>query len=214
MATAIKSVVDGSAESINSAAKMHGIPPTTLKNRLSGRVVDGTNPGPKPYLSSKEEEELRDYLVLANKMGYGKTRCQVKAIAGRVAVDKGVLRGARISDGWWRRFLQRNPDLSLRSGDATAYVRMNAMNKENLKFYFDLLEGVLDENNLKNHPEQIYNMDESGFPLNPRPPKVVALRGQKKVRYQCPGSKSQITVLASCSGTGQVSRVIVGEGIM
>ena len=101
-------------------------------------------------------------------------------------------------------FLQRHPRLSLRSGDSTGYVRMNAMNKENLKSYFDLLETVLHDNNLKVHPEQVYNMDETGLPLNPRPPKLVALRGQKKVRYQCSGSKNQITVLGCCSGTGQV----------
>ena len=73
---------------------------------------------------------------------------------------------------------------------------MNAMNESNLKTYFDLLDTLLEENDLKSHPEQIYNMDESGLPLNQRPPKVVAYRGQKKVCYQCSGSKSQIMELA------------------
>ena len=204
MDAAIKAVMNGSADSINAAARGHGVPPTTLKNRLSGRVVHGTNPGPVPYLSHYEEQELTEYLTQANTVGYGKTRHQIKVIAQRVAVDKGVLRSSRISDGWWRRFLQRHPDLSLRSGDSTGYVRMNAMNEENLKQYFSLLDSVLEDNNLKAHPEQIYNMDETGLPLNPKPPKVVALRGQKKVRYQCPGSKQQITVLGCCNGTGQV----------
>ena len=63
--------------------------------------------------------------------------------------DKGLLRGAQISDGWWRRFLQGHPDLSLRSGDSTGYVRMNAMNEENLKNYFDLLDTVLEEKTVK-----------------------------------------------------------------
>ncbi len=67
----------------------------------------------------------------------------------KVAVDKGVLRGARISDGWWHQFMKRHPNLSLRSGDSTGYARMNAMNEENLKVYFDLLDTVLEENNLK-----------------------------------------------------------------
>ena len=204
MDAAMKAVLIGSADSINAAARDHGVPPTTLKNRLSGRVLDGTNPGPVPYLSNEEEQELEEYLTEANKVGYGRTRRQVKVIAERVATEKGVLRGARISDGWWRRFLQRHPNLSLRSGDSTGYVRMNAMNRENLKHYFDLLKSVLEENNLMNHPEQIYNMDETGIPLNPKPPKVVALRGQKKVRYQCSGAKSQITVLGCSSGTGHV----------
>ena len=67
---------------------------------------------------------------------------------------------------------------------------MNA-NESNLKRYFDLLDTILEENYVKSHCELIYNMDESGLPLNPRPPKVVAFRSQKKVRYQCSGSKSQ-----------------------
>ena len=32
--------------SANKAADLHGVPRSTLKDRLSGRVVHGTNPGP------------------------------------------------------------------------------------------------------------------------------------------------------------------------
>ena len=116
MEAAIKSVLTSTADSINSAAREDGVPTTTLKNRLSGRVVHGTNPGPVPYLSSMEEEELVEYLSDANKIGYGKTRRQVKVIAQRVATEKGVLCSAHISHGWWRHFLQRHPQLSLHSG--------------------------------------------------------------------------------------------------
>ena len=86
---------------------------------------------------------------------------------------------------------------------------MNAMNESNLKTFFDLLDTILEENDLKTHPELIYNMDESGLFLNPRPPKVGAFRGQKKVRYQCSGYKSQITILRCCNGTGQVIPLFV-----
>ena len=72
MDAAIKAVMNQSVDSINAAARDHGVPPTTLKNRLSGRVVDGTNPGPVPYLSKEEEKDLEEYLIEANKIGYGK----------------------------------------------------------------------------------------------------------------------------------------------
>lgn len=202
MDAAIESVLSGTAISINRAAKDHGIPPTTLKDRLSGRVINGTKPGRVSYLGSDEEKELESYLTKANEVGYGKTRREVKAIAEKVAAEKGVLRCSHISDGWWRRFLQRHPNLSLRSGDATGHVRMNAMTKENITNYFDLLKSCIEENGLQNHPECIYNMDESGLPLDPKPPKVIALKGQRKVRYRCSGNKSQITVLGCCSATG------------
>jgi hypothetical protein len=47
------------------------------------------------------------------------------------------------------------------------------------------LEEVLDTHGLKEHPERIYNMDESGVPLDPKPPKVIAARGERKIRYRC-----------------------------
>ena len=58
--------------SINRAAMEHVVPPTTLKDRLSGRVKHGTKLGPKPYLSLEEEEELAHFLANCSKMGYGK----------------------------------------------------------------------------------------------------------------------------------------------
>ena len=41
--------------SANKAADLYGVPRSTLKDCLSGRVVHGTNPGPKPYLTRDEE---------------------------------------------------------------------------------------------------------------------------------------------------------------
>ena len=96
----------------------------------------------------------------------------------------------------------KNPALSLRSGDATAGVRIDAVNEENMRAYFALLKEVYDDLDFGGHPERIYNMDETGVPLDPRPPKVVAKKGQRKVRYRCSGQKSQITVIGCASATG------------
>ena len=83
-----------------------------------------------------------------------------------------------VSNGWWYRFLKRHPNLSLRSGDSTAGVRMDALSKKNLESYFELLKSVYDKYDFYGHPEAIYNMDETGVPLETPPPKVVARRGQ------------------------------------
>ncbi len=101
-------------------------------------------------------------------------------------------------------FLKRNPKLRLRAGDATANVRMNALSKKNLDHYFKLLKKEFDKYDFYAHPEAIYNMDETGVPLEPSPPKVVACKGQKKVRYRTSGKKSQVTVVGCGSATGQV----------
>ena len=44
-----------------------------------------------------------------------------------------------------------------------------AINSEILEHYFTLLKKTLEENDdLKNSPQWIYNMDESGVPLDPK----------------------------------------------
>ena len=197
---AAMALAQSSNVSANRAADLHGVPRSTLKDRLRGRVVHGTKPGPRPYLDTAEESELVDYLFESAKAGYGKTRQQVKGIAEKVANSKGVLKSKHISDGWWRRFLTRQPKLALRRGDTTAHVRMDAINRENIQNYYDLLKDVLDEHNLMDHPVQIYNMDETGVPFDPRPPKVVAPKG---LRYRSSGKKGQVTVVACASATGQ-----------
>ena len=87
--------------SANKAADLHGVPHSTLKDRLSGRVVHGTNPGPKPYLTRNEEMELSTHLIQAASIGLGKTRRDVKCIVGSYAKSKGILKGSTVSNGWW-----------------------------------------------------------------------------------------------------------------
>ena len=40
---------------VNQAAKEFGVPTTTLKDRISGRVKHGRNPGPDPYLTTEKK---------------------------------------------------------------------------------------------------------------------------------------------------------------
>ena len=191
--------------SANKAALLHGVPRSTLKDRLSGRVVHGRNPGPEPYLNVEEEQELAGHLINASNIGYGKTRQEVLNIVERYVERKEhtSLRSSTVTHGWWQKFLKRNPSLSLRAGDSTASIRMDAINAENLKNYYDQLRSLFDEYDFENHPEAIYNMDETGVPLKPRPPKIVAQKGKKKIRYQTSGQKQQITVIGCGSATGQ-----------
>ena len=98
--------------SIDRAAIEYGVPQTTLRDRISGRVTHGVNPGPKPYLNATAEVELSTFSQQCASIGYGKTRRDVLYIAQSTAEDKSVLKGAKISHGWWRRFLQMQGNLS------------------------------------------------------------------------------------------------------
>ena len=87
-----------------------------------------------------------------------KTQCALPT-----AENKGMLRKKVINTGWWRHFMERQNKLVLRKGDSTAFVRTDT---ENLNGYFNLLEDILKQNDLKNSPSQIYSVNETTVPLD------------------------------------------------
>ena len=125
-------------------------------------------------------------------------------IVQRVAKDKGVLKKDKISCGWFWRFREQNPTVSLRQGDSMAAVCFQCTTPEIIDEYYDLLETVLTEHELSDKPGQIYNVDETGVSLDPPKRKVCAKRGQKKVRQCGSGNRSKITVVASVGATGHI----------
>ena len=101
MAAAMKAVEDGG--SVRGAARNHGVPYSTLKDRVSGRVEYGTRPGPKPYLNV-EENELGQFLKNCASIGLRKTRRDAMHITEAVVRVKGTLK-KKITHGWWNCFL-------------------------------------------------------------------------------------------------------------
>ena len=80
---------------------------------------------------------------------------------------------------------------------------MDTVNAENMKAYFDLVCQIYYKHGFESSPECIYNMDETGVPLEPRPPKVVGSEVRKKIRYHTSGQKAQITVIGCGNEVGQ-----------
>jgi len=191
---------------VNEAAAQHNVPPTTLKNRLSGRVKHGTKPGPRGYLTTEEEEELSEFLIDCCKMGNGKTKKEIIQTVKRLVEKKRSKEGLPLvkfnGEGWWSRFMKRHPELSLRSSDPLSHCRSSAVSQPALDHYFGLLKKTLEVNGLMDKPNSIYNMDESGMPLDHRQPKRVAPRGIKKVHGPSSGNKTQITILACANAVG------------
>ena len=100
--------------------------------------------------------------------------------------------------------LSRHPTLSLRSTNPLSYVQTTALSPEKLSAYFDLLEKTLNEKGLLDKPNFIFNMDESGMPLDHKQLKRIATKGSKKVHGQASGNKSQVTIVACASAAGTV----------
>ena len=90
----------------------------------------------------------------------------------------------------------------MRAGETLAYRQATATNPETINNYFDQLEEILVSNSLGSCPSRVYNIDESGFPLQHRPGKRIVVRGQKHVIVPLSNDKTQVTVMACVSAAG------------
>ena len=192
-------VEKGTVPSARRAALKYDIPYSTLNDHISGKVKN-EKPGPAPYLNEEEEEELVNFLLKCGSIGYPKTRAQVLAIVQEIMNKRRP--GVTVTNGWWERFSKRHPNVCLKMSVPLSYVRAMAEDEVQLDSYFNLLETTLCENDIFDMPGRIYNCDETGMPLNPKPLKVVSERGAKNYSHICGPGKSQITVLACSSAAG------------
>ena len=110
----------------------------------------------------------------------------------------------QVTSGWWASFRKCHLQLTVCSASQLAYARAITEDPEVINPYYDLLEETLVKNDLMDKPTQIFNCDESGFPLDHKPGKVIGLKGQKSLNLTTSGDKAQVTVLACANASGYV----------
>lgn len=86
--------------------------------------------GPPKYLTDEEESDLVDFLANCAKIGYARTRKQVIALVQHM---KGI--EVTVTNGWWESFRRRHPDITLRTAEKLAYVRMVSSSSDILDNY-------------------------------------------------------------------------------
>lgn len=150
---------------------------------------------------------LKEYLLKASKMHYGLTRMQVRYLAYQYA--KALNRKCPASweannlagRDWFMGFMDRHPELSLRSPEATSLGRATSFNKHNVDAFLSNLKSVYDRYQLT--PDRIYNCDETGFTTAHNPPKVVAARGEKQIGQVTSADRDElVTVLCTVNAIG------------
>lgn len=157
--------------------------------------------------SCEEEVKLRDYLLTASKMHYGLTTVQVRKLAYQyaIAVNKNCPKSWEENNtagyDWFRGFMTRNHELSLRAPEATSLGRATSFNKTNVDSFLNNLRAVMEQYKL--NPDCIYNCDETGFTSVNTPPRVVAARGEKQVGQVTSAERGEtVTVLVTVNGIG------------
>ena len=167
---------------VNRAVEEYNVSRIALKDRFVRRVRHGSKSGPDPYLMSSKEGKLVSFLINACKMGHGKTKREVIDVVRRTVKKQKEKEGKDFEkckfngEGWWHKFVQRHPKLSLRTADALSFCWSNAVHQESLGYYFGLLNTTPEGNNVMDRACYIYNMDHTGMPWTTNNQSVLLIR--------------------------------------
>ena len=210
--------VSNQEHTCHSAAIAFGVPRRTLYNRVNGNM----KPRNQAYetnqnLTHVEEKELVRWITRLTITGYAPRYETLRQLAEIIRerrvkqMDDGEVQVKvydKIGKDWVPRFIQRHPELAsvrLRSIDS---VRIKDTAPEWLQRWFDDLKKVLVEFDIK--PENIYNMDESGFAIGEKEPGRVIINANIHQRYQAkPGRQEWVTVVECVCADGSIISPLV-----
>lgn len=157
----------------------------------------------------EEEKALVEYLLTCSKMNYGLTRQAAMKLAYEYATinSKKILNSWSSNNcagkDWFRGFMTRNPELSLRTPEATSLSRSTSFNKKNVTDFFENLKEVREKYQFEAH--NIYNCDETGCTTVQECPKVIASKHVRQVGQVTSAERgSLVTVCFAVNALGNV----------
>jgi hypothetical protein len=170
--------------SVWKAAKVYGVPETTLRQRALGRVdPEKSSSGVSPVLSLDEEAVFVDHLKVMASFGYGYTRAEVVNMASEYAFSLGKRdRNHPFSIKWFKGFMKRWPDLSVTKPRSLSAARAKSTSEDVVSSYFKELDTILKKYDLSDKPQCIYNIDEKGLQTEHRPPCIVGVSIQQHLQ--------------------------------
>lgn len=202
------------------AAEIYELPYTSLQRRVSfSRGVIKTRGG-QPALDENAEKILVDRLLHLASRGFGITPKAVRKYAFEFAERQKIKHNFNRKIGmagqdWFHRFMKRNKELTIRKPEGLSRARIDGMKREKVAEFFKTLETVVEKTNLRGRPECVYNVDETGIPLNNRPPNIIAQKGAKDVVSVTNVERGEnVTVLACMNATGQyIAPFVLFKGV-
>uniref|UniRef100_A0A2H1WY43 SFRICE_022156 n=1 Tax=Spodoptera frugiperda TaxID=7108 RepID=A0A2H1WY43_SPOFR len=195
------------------ASKSYNVPRGTIQSRLRKPCKD--LPGPRPVLSTEEEEVLVQWVVDCCRKGFPKRKSDLQLSvasflkkSGRENPFKDDIPGKK----WYDLFMRRHPELSERTAEAVTSASANVSEKD-IKGWFHKIELYLKENHyfdILQDPARVFNGDESNFQLCPKSGKVISLRGERDVyEVDHATAKTSLTVQFTFCANGDVTPPLV-----
>lgn len=135
-------------------------------------------------------------------IGFGLTVKQIRIVAYRLAEQAQIKHPFSTTKQcagwyWWASFKKRY-NLSLRTPESLSMNRAQSATREALNEFYKMVEELYIKLKVQNHPQRIWNLDESGFMFVMKSGKVVALTGKTHVYKQTFGERGTTTTVLPC----------------
>ena len=147
-----------------------------------------------------QERQLAKYLMRCADIYFGLSTKEVRKLAFELTVKYNLkapstwLENETAGEEWFRSFMKRNAELSVRVAQATSLSRATSFNRNNVNAFYDNLQIVMDRDHFE--PQDIYNVDETGVTTVQKPDRVVARRGTKQVGALTSAERGTLVTLA------------------
>ncbi|KAK6191139.1 hypothetical protein SNE40_002880 [Patella caerulea] len=204
MEEAILSIKTGRL-SYSEAFNKYGIAKSTLRDHVKGKILPGSLIGRPTVIPEKIENQIVDTALKASAMGFGVSHQHLIAKTGRIINQLKLntpFKGGIPGIDWFNSLQKRHPEISLRKPEKLAQNRVRMMNQDVVSHYFQTLNTTLESLNIKNCPDKIWNMDETGFMMEHTPIKICARKGSKSVPARTSNSRESVTCLATVNARG------------
>ena len=180
--------------SIRGAAEAHGIPFSTLYDRIRGVTTNRKSHTKQQLLSPTDEKAVIRWIKDLEQAGFPPRMDHVRQAATLIA-------GKPPGTNWITRFLNRHPELAARFTTTMDKDRIHASTPQIIRKHFKDLKEVL--KGVEN--QDIWNMDEKGFLMGlAKRLKVICTYRQGNFPVADDGNRELLTCIESVSAAGVV----------
>ncbi|XP_037034396.1 tigger transposable element-derived protein 6-like [Bradysia coprophila] len=200
---ALEEILNGA--SISESARKFGIPRSTLSEKRSGHLPTEHKMGPPTILSPDEESLLEKWIFHVGTAGFPVTKDQLLYSVQKLlnhSKIKTIFTDNRPGRKWYEAFTRRHP-LIIKKQCQNLTAARASVTEEGLRSWFEEVRQYLANTgnvDILNDPKRIFNMDESGFFLNPKPGKVIRSFHVRFIYTR--DEKEMITVLIGGNASG------------
>lgn len=175
-----------------------------LKEHPSANIdeVVGVSLGRKPVFSREIEKEFVNHCLDMDNRYFGLSMKDLRRLAFQFAQIQGIKNPFNSNDmcagrKWFKNFLRRNSELSMRSAQGTSVARIKGFNKKSVEDFFSILEAEYEKHNYP--ANRIFNCDETGLTIvQSKIPKVLARKGKKQIGSLTSAERGSLVTVVTC----------------